>query len=188
MDLSVRSIDFSRVSDKDHVVISGQRLIDADFSGRRLKSFSAEGSQFDGCRFDDAVIESASLGAGRRVTEYIGCSFSSAKLRMASGRFTRFVDCAFDDSVIENWFCFAVEIVGCTFSGRLKKLVFNGSVPLDMQAFTGRKVNQFEDNDFSRAKLVDVGFRTGIDLTRQRLPDSDDYTYLADAASTVRRA
>ena len=67
-------------------------------------------------------------------------------------------------------------------------MIFNGSVPLEDRSDAGRETNQFEDNDFSRAKLVDVAFRTGIDLTRQRLPSGPEYTYLADAAPALRRA
>lgn len=35
---------------------------------------------------------------------------------------------------------------------------------------------------------MDVAFRTGIDLTKQRLPAGDEYVYLEDAESAVRRA
>lgn len=188
MDFDVRRVGRSRVSDDDRVVLSGQRLVGADFGGRRLEQFSAEGCRFEACRFDGAAIDSASFGAGRSVSEYVGCSFDGATLRMGPGGYARFVDCSFETVVIEHWFCFAVEVVGCAFSGRLKKVVFNGSVPSDKQEVAGRQTNQFEGNDFSRAKLVDVGFRTGIDLTRQRLPAGDEYTFLGDAATAVRRA
>jgi len=188
MDFGVRRVGHSRVSDEDRVVLSGQRLVATDFGGRRLKQFSAEGCRLDRCRFDGAVIESASFGAGRQVSEYVGCSFDGARLRMGPGGYARFVDCTFENTVIEHWFCFAVEVIGCTFSGRLAKVVFNGSVPSDKQDVAGREVNQFEGNDFARARLADVGFRTGIDLTRQRLPAGDEYTYLGEAANAVRRA
>jgi hypothetical protein len=36
--------------------------------------------------------------------------------------------------------------------------------------------------------LVDVAFRTGIDLSLQRLPVGPPYLYLADAAGSVQRA
>ncbi len=176
------------LNDDDHIVLSGQRLVGADFRGRRLRQFSAEGCRFEGCRFDGAVIESASLGAGRRVSEYVGCSFHGAKLRMVPGGCARLVDCTFEETLIEGWFCFAVEVVDCVFTGRLKKVVFNGSVPPEKEDVVGRSSNQFEGNDFSRAALIDVGFRTGIDLTRQQLPAGNAYVYLDDAAKAVRRA
>ena len=61
-------------------------------------------------------------------------------------------------------------------------------MPADKQDVVGRRTNEFEGNDFSRAKLVDVGFRTGIDLARQQLPSGDGYILLADAAGAVLRA
>ena len=36
--------------------------------------------------------------------------------------------------------------------------------------------------------LIDVGFRTGIDLTQQRLPSGPEYVYVPDAATAVQRA
>ncbi|MBM7518657.1 hypothetical protein [Nocardioides nitrophenolicus] len=170
------------------MVLANQHLVEADFSGRHLTQFSAEGSRFDRCIFDRAVIDSASFGAGRIVSEYVGCRFDGAKLSMGAGGNARFVDCTFENTRIEHWFCFAVQLVGCTFSGRLAKAVFNGAVPADKQAIAGRRINEFEGNDFARAKLVDVSFRTGIDLTRQRLPIGDEYVYIDDAAAAVRRA
>jgi hypothetical protein len=140
------------------------------------------------CAFDGSAITSASFGAGRLVSEYVGCSFDGATLKMGPGGIARFVDCTFENTVIENWFCFAVEVVGCTFSGRLRKVSFNGAVRSDYRKIIDRATNQFERNDFARAKLVDVAFRTGVDLTRQQLPSEPEYTYLKDAAAAVRRA
>lgn len=177
-----------QISDDERVVLSRQRLVSEDFTGRHLKQFSAEGSRLERCRFDGAVIGSGSFGAGRLVSEYVGCSFDRAKISMGPGGYARFVDCSFEDTLIESWFCFAVELVRCTFSGRLRKAVFNGTVPEDKRGVVGRSVNQFEANDFSRAKLVDCAFRTGIDLHGQRLPSGPEYTYLEDAAMAVRRA
>lgn len=188
MDFGARRVGRIHISEDDHVVLSGQRLLAADFSGRRLRQFSAEGCLFEQCRFDDVVIESASFGAGRTVSEYVGCSFDGAKLRMVPGGYARFVDCTFEGAAIEGWFCFAVELVSCSFSGRLKKVVFNGTVPDEDRADVKRSVNQFEANDFSRAKLTDVSFRTGVDLTKQQLPAGDEYTYLDNAAIAVSRA
>lgn len=153
-----------------------------------MAQFSSDGCRFERCDFEGAVIESASFGAGRQVSEYVGCSFDGAKLRMGPGGYAKFVDCSFDETAIEAWFCFAVEVVDCRFSGRLKKVVFNGTVPADKQAIVDRVVNQFERNDFTRATLTDVGFRTGIDLSKQRLPGGGGYDYFPDAVSAVRSA
>ena len=184
----VRSVGQVDLSGQDRIVLSGDTLHGADFRNRHLAQFSAAGVRLEDCSFDGAVIESASFGAGRVVSEYVGCSFARAKLRMMSGGYARFVGCNFEKAVIENWFCSAVELIDCTFSGRLQKVIFNGTVPKNDQQVIKRQKNEFVGNDFSRAKLVDVGFRTGIDLTKQRLPESSEYVYLDDAASAVQRA
>ena len=86
------------------------------------------------------------------------------------------------------WFCFAVELVDCTFTGRLRKAIFNGTVPAEQRSMAGRISNDFRGNDFSGMDLRDVGFRTGIDLTLQRLPTGSQYLYVEDATGAVHRA
>jgi hypothetical protein len=81
-----------------------------------------------------------------------------------------------------------VELVDCTFTGRLRKAIFNGSVPEEQRSTAGRARNEFCGNDFSAMDLVDVAFRTGIDLSLPRLPTGPRDLYLADAAGSVQRA
>lgn len=188
MNFEVRKVGEQPLSTGGRLVLASQQLVGTDFSDQQLVQFSSDGCRFEACNFEGSVIESASFGGGRRTSEYVGCSFDGATLRMGPGGYARFVDCTFERTIIENWFCFAVEVIGCRFSGRLKKVVFNGTVPDEKQAIAGRRENRFEDNDFSRATLVDVGFRTGVDLSQQRLPRGDEYTYLPDAVAAVRRA
>ncbi len=188
MEFEARSVGYQRISAGDRVVLSSQHLVGADFQGAHIAQFSSDGCRFEECNFEGAVIDSASFGAGHQISEYVGCSFDGAKLRMGPGGYARFVDCSFNKTVIEHWFCFAVEIVDCRFSGRLKKVFFNGTVPLEDRIDVRRKSNQFEGNDFSKATLIDVAFRTGIDLSRQRLPKGDGYIYFSDAVGAARRA
>jgi hypothetical protein len=61
-------------------------------------------------------------------------------------------------------------------------------VPVEKRAAAGRDRNEFHDNDFSAMTLIDVGFRTGIDLTQQRLPSRPEYLYVPDAAAALQRA
>jgi hypothetical protein len=98
------------------------------------------------------------------------------------------VRCSFQDVVIRNWICFAVELIDCKFSGRPETAIFNGALLGDQRAMIGRASNEFHGNDFSAMNLIDVAFRTGIDLTKQILPSGDDYLYLPHAASAVARA
>jgi hypothetical protein len=89
---------------------------------------------------------------------------------------------------LRDWFCFDVELVDCTFSGRLRGGWFNGTVPEEDRLTAGREHNEFHGNDFSAMELIDVDFRTGIDLTKQCLPSSSEYVYVPNAAAAVEKA
>jgi hypothetical protein len=187
MEVTARSLGFQSPRG-ERFVTSRETFRNVDFSGRKLLGgFSSEGSQFIGCRFDSAVIESASFGEGRLMSEYRGCSFDSARLSMGPGGFARFVDCSFEKTNIVGWFCYNVELIDCTFSGRLRRVVFNGAVRSEDQPYVGRTVNRYEGNDFSRAELVDVSFQSGIDLDRQKLPTGDGYFILDRAGAESLR-
>ena len=188
LDISVRSLGHRDMSGFEKIFLSKERLVGADFSGRRPDMFASAGSRFEDCRFDGMVCDDAAFGAGRITSEYIGCSFDGAILTMGPGGYARFVDCSFENVKIDRWYCEAVELVNCTFSGRLKTVVFNGTLPRHERETIHREANQFEGNDFSLAKLIDVGFQTGIDLGKQKLPSGEDYAYLEDAQTAVRRA
>ncbi|TFV48944.1 pentapeptide repeat-containing protein [Blastococcus sp. TF02A-35] len=188
MDFSVRPVGRVDLSNRTEIVLSGRRLVEADLSRRHVHHFSAERCLFERCDFSGTVFDHGSFGAGRGVSEYVGCDFTGAKIHMGPGGFARFVDCTFEGASIDHWFCQAVELVDCTFSGRLQKAVFHGRLRPEDRKITGRAANQFEGNDFSRATLVDVSFRTGIDLSKQRLPGGAEYTHLKDARTAVRRA
>ena len=174
---------------KDQVLaVIGQRLVGQDFSGRKLLKFSSAGSRFESCKFEGMRIEDASLGGGQAMSEYLDCSFDRTRTRYMGGGYARFVRCSFRDVDLRDWRCFAVELVECTFSGRLRTAFFNGTVPPDEADAIGRAYNEFWGNDFSAMDLLDVDFRTGIDLSRQRLPSGPPYLYVADAADAVTRA
>jgi hypothetical protein len=70
----------------------------------------------------------------------------------------------------------------------MRKCIFNGTVPEEDRPWVGRERNEFHGNDFSGADLIDVAFRTGIDLEQQRLPSGPDYLYIPDAADAIERA
>jgi hypothetical protein len=158
-----------------------------DLSGRSILQFSAVGSQLTGAHFDRSYISDASFGGGRSVSTYSECSFNEATINFGSGGFARFVRCTFLGARLTNWYCFAVELVDCTFSGRIEGAFFNGTVPDRERQLIGRDRNDFFGNDFSETKLVDVGFRTGIDLAQQRLPSGPNYLLIRQAAEAIAR-
>jgi hypothetical protein len=188
MEIRARVVGWAKIDPEKRVVLSREKLRGADFSGRGLEQFSSEGSRLEACQFDKMRIQSASFGAGRAPSEYVECRFDGARIRFGPGGSARFVGCSFRDVDLRDWFCFRVELVDCVFTGRMRHSFFNGTVPEHERAFVGRERNEFRGNDFSGMKLEDVGFRTGIDLTQQRLPSGPEYLYLPDAAAAVQRA
>jgi hypothetical protein len=188
MRFEARSVGRVNIPRDKCIVLNHARLRGEDYSGRDLLQFATVGSRLEGCRFDKVCIESASFGSGRETSEYIECTFDGAHLDMAAGGNARFIRCSFRDILIRDWFCFAVELVDCTFSGQMRKCVFNGAVPRNKRSFLGRDRNEFHGNDFSTLDMFDVMFRTGIDLTQQRLPSAPCYLYLPDAVEALERS
>jgi hypothetical protein len=188
MRIEVHSKGRITIPDDQRVVLDHARLHGENYSGRKLLQFASIGSHLRACNFDRMRIQSASFGEGRETSEYVECTFNGARMNMAPGGFSRFVRCSFRDVNIRNWICFTVEMIDCTFSGRLDTAIFNGTLSEDERALIGRAANEFHGNDFSAMDLRDVAFRTGVDLTKQILPSGEDYLYLPQAAAAVARA
>ena len=182
-------MDNMSVAKLPRIVLQGQRIVGADFGHRRLGQFSSAGCHFESCTFDRIRCESAAFGAGMTMSTYTDCTFDGAQLRPVPGGYYRFERCTFHGATIRDWLCFAVEVVDCTFDGtRITKAIFNGTPMREDAGPLGRSANAFDGNDFSRAILRDVGFRSGIDLARQQLPLAGDFLYGSDAAAALAHA
>lgn len=178
----------SSLSSAERVRFEGVHLRGEDFSGKKYQHFSTVGCRFEGCRFSDTRIVHAAFGVGQKPSEFIECIFDKMQVQHMSGGPSRYVRCSFINVDICDWFAFKVELISCMFSGRLRKSVFNGRVPVESQSLLGRQYNEIRDNDFSEMEFVDVDFRTGVDLTLQRLPSGRDYLYLIDPISALHVA
>lgn len=177
-----------RVRPEERLIFDHVRLRGADFSKRKVLQLSSVGSRFESCRFDGSRIEGASFGSGGELSEYLDSTFDRCRIRFDAGDYFRFVRCSFTRVELRDWISFRGELVDCVFTGRLKTAIFNGTVPEEDQARLMRTQNEFHDNDFSGAELVNVTFRTGIDLTKQRLPTGNDYFFLENAGDALIRA
>jgi uncharacterized protein YjbI with pentapeptide repeats len=188
MRFEARIVGRGSIDPSQRIVVDHQDLDGADFSGRTLIQFVAIGSRFRACHFDKMRIQQASFGAGRETSEYVGCAFDGARIRFGPGGHARFVRCSFHNVDFRTWICRTVELVDCSFTGRLHQAVFYG-LPSRMPWDTTTPVrNEFRGNDFSGMDLVDVDFRGGIDLQEQRLPSGPEYLYIPSAPDTVHRA
>jgi hypothetical protein len=186
MKIGAKSKGFFDVPAEGMLVIDSQELVGQDFSGRKLLQYCAISSKFDRCNFSKMIINDACFGGGDKDSEYVDCVFDGAKFTAITPGAARFVRCSFRGVVISNLICNRVEFVDCTFSGKLKVGIFNGAVPNVYWDDLGRKINKFYGNDFREMELLDVSFRSGIDLSSQVLPVGDQYLYLPSALEQVR--
>jgi uncharacterized protein YjbI with pentapeptide repeats len=115
-------------------------------------------------------------------SRYINCSFNRATITSIAPGSARFEGCTFLDADLTHFLSHTVEFVDCEISGIVRQAFFSGTVPPDDVASLGRKTNEFRGNDFASATLVDVVFRTGIDLSLQKLPEGWENPIEEDAS------
>ena len=171
----------------DHIFVRDEAVRHVRYSDRRAKTFAAAGSSFTACDFTNVRWTDCGWGAGRTPALYSDCNFDGAHLQARVPGIARFERCTFRNVRLRNWHCDAVEFVDCVFTGTLTAMVFHGSLEDPYTAFLSRTRNEFHGNDFSGARLEDVGFRGGIDLTRQILPEQDNLLLVLDALAAVAR-
>jgi hypothetical protein len=172
----------------DQLLFDRVNLNGAHYSNKRLASFSATSSTFQGCSFDNLRIDDAAFGAGRKFSKYVECSFDGTKVKGSGGNRARFVRCTFRNGYFGSLLCPDTSFIECVFSGTLKIAMFYAVAPPEHVRFAGRSINEFYGNDFSEAKLLTVDFRGGIDLSRQVLPNGAEYVYVNDAEAAIYRA
>ena len=148
-----------------------------DFSRVRFHSFYAQDCRFLGCDFSEVVADGLPFASGG--STFVDCRFERA--RIADFGDVRMERCQFIDADLNGWFAQRADIVDCRFSGRLEKVVFFG------RDSHGNR-NEFRGNDFRNAELIDVGFRRGIDLRAQALPDGPEYLRLDRVERRRRKA
>ena len=114
MTYDARAAGRVRIRPDVRLVLHDVDLRDADFSGRKLLQLSVAGSLMTGCRFEK-VRAQATLGGGTKMSRFVDCSFDGSRLTLGGGGYARFERCSFRDVDLRHWFCFAVELVDCTF-------------------------------------------------------------------------
>lgn len=141
-----------------------------DWSGERFASFFPVGCVFESCLFEGCYFVQACFGGGLEDSRYINCSFDRATICATAPGNASFESCSFRNVDIIELFGQSIEMVNCEVSGIVRKGFLSGTVPAYAASGLGRITNRFDGNDFSKAGLVDFDFRTGIDLSRQKLP------------------
>ncbi len=161
---------------------SAQKFVECDFSRARLKQ-----------NVNLGLIHFADGGGDQRPTIYRRCVFDRADLISSRGTPTvlgasRFEECSFARARISNWLLRNAEFVGCRFEGRLYACRFYGRDDrFDADQPLQRPTNEFVDNDFRNADIVECEFREGIDLTVQHWPSDPDYLIVTDVQAALDR-
>jgi uncharacterized protein YjbI with pentapeptide repeats len=158
-----------------------EHLTRADYSKLKNVSFESLGCIFEDCSFTNMVLRDITFASGKEQSTYVGCRFDGSTFKHIVAGQARFERCSFLNVRINRLFSHAAEFIDCVFSGVLRGGVFYGRVFGNYREYTTRTVNEFHGNDFSGMKFLDVDFRNGVDLSRQKLPAGDDYLYLKDA-------
>jgi uncharacterized protein YjbI with pentapeptide repeats len=141
-----------------------------DWSGQQFDNFVPVGCAFDSCSFQACNFVRACFGGGMEDTRYVNCTFDRSFIRAKAPGNATFESCSFLNVEVIEFLGHAIEMINCKFTGVIRNTFFNGQILADAAAELGRERNRFEGNDFSGARFLDVSFRTGIDLSKQKLP------------------
>jgi uncharacterized protein YjbI with pentapeptide repeats len=172
----------------NHFVIQGETRADERFEKVRWDAISISASKLVGCFFQDVHARSANFGGGHSQSMYTDCIFEDCDFVFGVIGNARFSRCRFNRCRLSHIFGTTLEMIDCSFpETRIEQAVFHGTSRATESGEAKRERNEFTGNDFSTADLVDVGFRGGIDLTKQVLPTGRDFVFVADMgrASTV---
>ncbi|MBT2140220.1 hypothetical protein KK141_11825 [Dyella sp. LX-66] len=172
---------------RERKVFNKQTLSGESFRGERWPDFIAISSTFNFCNFSNTQFEQACFGGGMNQSRYVNCCFDDAEIDANAPGNARFERCTFLNTKIREFRGVNVEFIDCIFSGVIKNGFFNGTPHRDTATPPlSRTQNEFHGNDFSNAELINIGFRSGIDLSLQRLPKGDDYIYVEDGRRFVQ--
>jgi uncharacterized protein YjbI with pentapeptide repeats len=193
--LDLRGFSLERIPEPPQV--RGATFTDTDFSYAQLRHLRLFGCRFENCRFDgadladwrqwatdvahctfvDADLQQASFGGWDegRGNEFRGCDFSGASLVGAESSAATYVDCRFADTRLDGVNFWQSSIIGCTFTGLLKDVVFDGRMLNEPKP----DPNPMRDVDLTGAVFDGVEFR-GVTFDRVRLPKDPDLYLIAD--------
>lgn len=168
----------------DNIEVFNQRVSFESFSGKNISKFLAVESEFFNCSFENMTIKDICFGAGEKASRYVNCSFDNSVFSSNVPGVARFENCSFENIKVKKLFCIDIEMIGCRISGEILQGNFVG---IHRGVDGSISVNEFHDNDFTKLKFGDVGFRD-IDLVAQKLPTGSDFFVIYDVKSFLVRA
>lgn len=164
------------------VLLQRATIADVDFAKATFDRLAPSACVFERCDFRTATLDRRLLPLfkARQRNTFRECRFEGADLRAIDPGGSRFERCVFDGADITGWNVVAAEFIDNHFAGRVAHVRFYGRPwgPTATDLDPRRTVNEFRGNDFRDADLSDVAFLMGIDIGKQRWPESDDYVRL----------
>ncbi len=164
------------------VLLQHATIADVDFARATFDRLAPSGCTFVSCDFRTATLDRRlqPLFKARQRNVFRECRFDGADLRATDPGASRFERCTFDGADLQGWNAVAAEFVECHFAGSVAHVRFYARPwgPSAADLDPRRTVNEFRENDFRDAELVDVAFLMGIDVGKQRWPESEEYVRL----------
>jgi hypothetical protein len=148
------------------------------------------GCVFKNCLFEDFDFNLVSLGNGTKKSlgRISNTIFRKGRFREVSFDYPIIDNCTFDCDIARTDF-HGSQFENCAFSGRLKGVFFYGRSEPDERQLSLLPDGLVPENkminvDFRMAKMEEVEFRGGVDLSKCLFPD--EVVYLPDAPKTLR--
>lgn len=164
------------------VLLQRATVADVDFSRAAFERLAPSGCTFVRCDFRKATLDRRLLPLfkARQRNTFRECRFDGVDLRGIDPGSSRFERCTFDGADITGWNAVAAEFIDNHFAGLIAHVRFYGRPwgPTATELDPPRTASEFRGNDFRDAEMLDVAFLMGIDIGKQRWPESDDYVRL----------
>ncbi len=157
-------------------------ISDVDFARAAFDRLAPSACTFVTCDFRRATLDKRLLPlfTARSRNVFRGCRFDGVDLRGIDPRASRFESCVFDGADMRGWNATTAEFIDCHFAGRTAGVRFYGRPwgPGAAELEPKRTTNEFRGNDFREADLVGTTFVMGIDIAKQKWPETSDYVRL----------
>jgi len=164
------------------VLLQRATIADVDFARATFDRLAPSACVFVRCDFRRATLDRRLLPLfkARQRNVFRECRFDGADLRGIDPGASRFERCTFDGADLTGWNAVTAEFVEDHFAGRVAHARFYGRPwgPNASDLDPHRTTNEFRGNDFRDAELIDVAFLMGIDVGKQRWPESEEYVRL----------
>jgi uncharacterized protein YjbI with pentapeptide repeats len=167
------------------------------FEGSNLKQSTFTSSKFINCVFKKTNISVSYLASswGLDSGHFIDCQFIESNLSESVLHFPVIENCIFASSNLHATEFDGSRFKDCTFGGLVDSPFFRGYSRYT-ENFLGKYLggynkkkhcNKMINVDFSQAVMRDVVFSDGIDLTKTKFPQGEEYIFIKDIASTFKR-